>query len=113
MGAVSTFVVTPGVSGSANGTGLAARFYGPAGLAVDSSGTVYVVDQIDATIGKATLNGLVTTLAGSPGLTGSADGFWSAARFNVPVGIAVDVSGNLYIGDQANHAIRNITLVAR
>lgn len=50
----STFAGTPGSAGSANGTGSAARFSNPSGVAVDSSGNVYVADLSNHTIRKIT-----------------------------------------------------------
>src|SRR6185503_2287894 len=77
-------------SGIVDGTGNAARFNMPNAVAVDTSGNVYVADTNNHTIRKITFFGVVTTLAGSPGASGTADGTGSAARFNLPRGIAVD-----------------------
>ena len=108
-----TFTTLAGVGaasiGSADGTGSAARFYYPSGVATDSSGNVYVADSSNNTIRKITPAGVVTTLAGLAGSFGSVDGTGSAARFNDPTGVAADSSGNVYVGDSANHTIRKIT----
>src|SRR6266702_1481982 len=74
--------------GSADGTGSAARFSNPSGVATDSSGDVYVADCYNRTIRKITPAGVVTTLAGLAGSFGSADGTGSAASFNYPSGVA-------------------------
>ena len=95
-------------SGSADGTGVAASFSYPCGVAVDSSGNVYVADGNNNMIRKITSAGVVTTLAGST-TWGSADGTGAAASFGFPMGIAVDGSGNLYVGDNDNNMIRKIT----
>jgi len=108
-GAVTTFAGSPGVLGSDDGTGSAARFYYPNGMAVDSAGNVYVADTVNHTIRKITSGGLVTTLAGSPGVSGSDTGTGSAARFNYPNGVAVDGAGNVYVADTVNHTVRKIT----
>src|SRR5205814_1486332 len=108
-GVVTTLAGTPGVHGSADGTGSAAQFWQPWGIAVDSAGIVYVADQANSTIRKITPAGVVTTIAGAAGMFGSADGSGSAARFNAPDGIAVDSSGNLYVADTLNSTIRKIT----
>jgi sugar lactone lactonase YvrE len=95
--------------GSANGIGSAARFNLPTGLAVDGAGNVYVGDSGNNTIRKITPAAKVTTFAGSAGLFGSADGTGTAARFNDPLGVAVDQLGNVFVTDSANNTIRKIT----
>ncbi|MGN4154903.1 NHL repeat-containing protein, partial [Burkholderia gladioli] len=109
-GVVSTLAGSPtGASGSADGTGSAASFSGPNGIAVDSSGNVYVADTHNSIIRKITSMGEVTTLAGSAGTLGSTDGPGASARFNVPASIAVDSGGNLYVADTNNNTIRKIS----
>jgi sugar lactone lactonase YvrE len=108
-GVVSTFAGTAGAIGSADGTGSAARFDVPIGIAIDSAGNVYVADQGNSTIRKITPNGMVSTLAGAAGVVGSADGVASSARFNYPRGIAIDSTNNLYVADTSNSTIRKIT----
>jgi uncharacterized repeat protein (TIGR01451 family) len=98
---------TPGVSGSADGTGSTARFNGPYGIAVDSVNNVYVGDYNNQVIRKITPTGVVTTLAGVAGSYGIADGMGTAARFINPAGIAIASSGTLYVADSYNHEIRN------
>ena len=97
-----------GAFGSTNGTGSAARFWSPSDVAVDSTGNVYVSDTNNHTIRKVTPSGVVTTLAGTAGSTGSTDGTGSAARFNSPLGMAVDSAGNVYVADTFNHTIRKV-----
>ena len=108
-GVVSTLAGAAGESGSADGTGPAARFAGPRSLAADAAGNVFVVDTDNHTVRQITPAGVVTTLAGKAGESGKADGTGAAARFSEPRGIAVDTDGNLFIADSGNGAVRQIT----
>lgn len=97
-----------GSLGGADGTGSATSFNGPTGLAVDSSGNVYVADTNNNKIRKITPTGVVTTLAGSE-TRGNINGTGSGSRFWHPTGVALDTSGNVYVADSANNKIRKIT----
>lgn len=108
-GVVSTFAGTSGVSGSADGTGAAARFDRPSGVAVDKSGNVYVVDNGTNIIRKITATGVVTTLAGTANRVGAEDGAGPAARFRSPMDLAVDSMSNLLVTDSGNLTVRKIT----
>jgi sugar lactone lactonase YvrE len=105
-GEVSTLAGS--TQGYADGTGTAAQFDGPFGVAVDSAGTVYVTDQDNHCIRKITPAGEVSTLAGS-GTWSYADGTGTAAEFAYPSGVAVDSSGNVYVGDRSNNRVRKIS----
>jgi sugar lactone lactonase YvrE len=107
VGMVSTLAGS-GVIGSSDGTGTAASFYNPFGVAVDASGNVYVADMYNNKIRKITPAGVVSTLAGS-GSIGSTNGSGSAASFYKPQGVAVDASGNVYVADWGTIKIRKIT----
>ena len=108
-GMVTTLAGSPGVEGTADGLGSAARFYFPDSVAVDSLGNVYVADGASHTIRKINPAGLVTTLAGNAGEPGSENGPVNAARFNFPSGVAVDGAANVYVADSGNHTIRKIS----
>ncbi len=91
-----------------DGTGSTARFYRPSSVAVDRDGNVIVADAANNRIRKVTPAGVVTTLAGGPRSLGDADGTGSAARFNCPMGVAVDNAGNVFVADNFNHTIRKV-----
>lgn len=102
----STYTVVPA---QLDGKGTAARFNGPGGIAYAPTGFLYVSDTGNQIIRRVNLDGTVTTLAGEPGVWGTADGIGAVARFHSPRGICVGTDGNLYIADSFNHAIRRMT----
>ena len=108
-GAVSTLAGLAGHPGSKDGLGAAARFRNPWSVAVDGAGNLFVADMSNYTIRKITPAGVVTTVAGHAGMSGSANGFGNDARFNDPFGVAVDQNGNVYVSDSGNNTIRKIT----
>ena len=93
--------------GSNDGPPNVARFNGPAGMAVDGSGYVYVADSSNYTLRKVAPDGTVSTLAGTAGQRGTADGQGAAARFWSPQGVALDPAGNVYVVD--DRAVRKVT----
>ena len=105
---VSTFAGITGAPGHANGIGTSASFDSPVGIAVDSSGNVYVADSANDDIREISTTGVVITLAGT-GSTGFSNGTGIAASFDNPTGVAVDASGNVYVADQTNDSIRKIS----
>lgn len=107
-GNVTTLAGNAGAYGNADGDGAAARFGSPHGVAVDENGNVYVSDSGNHTIRRITPQGAVTTLAGSAGTYGFADGSGAAARFNSPGDLAIDADGNLYVIDGSS-MVRRVT----
>jgi sugar lactone lactonase YvrE len=93
-------------TGSADGTGSAARFEYPHGLALGQGGVVYVADSGNRMIRLLSADGTVTTVAGLAKAYGSADGKSGAARFANPRGVAVDGAGTVYVTDTSSRAIR-------
>jgi sugar lactone lactonase YvrE len=86
-----------------------AVFKGPAGVAIDAQGNLYVADAQDHKIRKISLQGVVSTYAGT-GAQGSNNGnAQTEATFRQPSGLALDRQGNLYVADYFNHLIRKIT----
>lgn len=90
-------------------TTFATSFNTPSGLAIDDDGNLYVADTGNNSIRKVTPDGVVTTLAGD-GTAGYVDGAAAEARFNGPIGVAVDTKGNVYVADTYNDHIRRISL---
>jgi sugar lactone lactonase YvrE len=109
---VTTIAGSPtGEAGFVDGTGTAARFAGPTGLTADLLGHLYVSENVNMTIRRIDLDtGDVTTIAGTPGIAGSADGVGGDATFAGPQGLSVDSSGNLFVADTFDATVRQIDL---
>ena len=110
-GLVSTLTGSAGASGSTDGTVTAALFYAPGGITTDGT-NLYVADTGNNTIRKIDIaSGLVSTLTGSAGVSGSTDGTGTSATFNLPFGITTDGT-NLYVADTGNSTIRKIDIAS-
>jgi sugar lactone lactonase YvrE len=107
-GTVSTYAGSAGQPGSTDASGTSAQFDQPNGLALAPNGTLYVADYGNSTIRIISPNALVSTLAGTAGSPGYLDGTGGAVQFNLPVDIALDGSGLLWVADTHNHAIRTV-----
>ncbi len=105
---MTTIAGVAGTSGSTDATGTAARFYSPQDVCIDSSGNVYVANTDGCTVRKMTPAGAVTTIGGTPLRKGSNDGVGMLARFNFPIGVAVDAQSNVFVADTYNNTIRKI-----
>jgi hypothetical protein len=111
---VTTLVGRPGEQGSEDGAGAAASFCSPSGIASDRAGNLFVADTSNYTIRNVIIaTGAVTTVAGSPGEFGNTDGAGAAARFLLPYAVVADGTGNLFVADTNNHAIRKVALPTR
>lgn len=96
-----------GQRGYFDGPALSAQFSNPLGLCADTVGNVYVVDSGNNAIRKISSTGDVTTIAGGSG-AGYVDAVGTSAKFSAPIGICIDQSGNLYVSDSKNYAVRKI-----
>jgi DNA-binding beta-propeller fold protein YncE len=103
---VSTYA--GGTAGYQDGNISAAQFEGPAAIAADASGNLYVAEA--NRVRKISATGMVTTLAG--GSFGSADGSGTSAQFILPRGFAFDQDGSLYLADIWNHRVRKLSKFA-
>lgn len=93
-------------AGDVDGTGRAAKFFYPGGLAVDATGNVYVADVGNDVIRRIAPSGAVITLAGLGGDAGAVDGTGGAVRFAGPLDLKIDAAGNLYVADSCNQVVR-------
>lgn len=105
---VTTLAGTAGQNGSDDGLGAAARFHSLYGLTIDSNSNLFAVDRSNQDIRRIAPDGAVTTLAGSPGTAGFADGTGAAAQFYGPEGISVDENDNIYVVEFFNNTVRQI-----
>lgn len=113
-GIVSTLAGTPSVAGTNDGYGSSALFTHPHGIAADTNGNLFVTDlganfTIGGTIRKISPDGMVTTIAGTPNVSGTNDGPGNSALFKMPWGIASDNNSNLFVSDTGNYTIRKLT----
>lgn len=100
-----------GSGAHADGTGAAAAFNSPLGVAADAAGTLYVADTLNQRVrAVAVASGLVSTLAGS-GAAGGEDGEAAAATFDGPAALALGARGDvLYVADAGNHRLRTVAV---
>ena len=109
-GVVSTFTGLT-LPGYVDGDATVARFNNPAAVTIDAAGNVYIADRSNNVVRKSTSAGVVTTLAGYPGSSGSGfiDAVGANAKFKTLAGIAINAAGTkLYVADRDNYAIRVI-----
>lgn len=112
QGLVTTVAGLATSFGSADGAGASARFRSPNGITIQGS-DIYISDTGNHTVRKVTSSGVVTTVAGSAGMSGAIDGEGAAARFFEPRGITVDMNGNLAVADVRNYTVRRVVAASQ
>jgi sugar lactone lactonase YvrE len=103
----------PGFAGD-GASAVTAQLYSPSGVALDATGNLYIYDTVNEIIRKVDTNGIITTIAGTPGQAGSSGdgGAATGAELNLAVGgdVALDAAGNIYISDSYNSVVRKVTV---
>jgi uncharacterized protein (TIGR03437 family) len=110
-GTISNYAGNGGAGNSGDGSAAtSAQLHGPQGLAADTFGNLYIADTMNAKVRKVSASGVIATVAGSgtPG-SGGDGGAAASAQLNLPIGVAVDSSGNLYIADFGNSRVRKVS----
>jgi len=104
---VVTTIAGTGIAGFDNGPSTTATFRAPMGVAVDALDNIYVSDFNNHSIRKITVDGTVSTIAGT-GVIGDVNGIGTTAQFYNPVDLDVDADGNIFVADYRNHKIKKI-----
>ena len=111
-GTISNYAGNGGAGSSGDGSAAtSAQLHGPEGLAVDAAGNLFIADTLNAKVRRVSAaSGVITTVAGSgtPGYGGDGSAATSA-QLNLPIGVAVDSSGNVYIADFGNSRVRKVS----
>ena len=107
-GIVTTFAGAAGKDGSADGDLSTARFRSPAELAFDRKGNLFVADSFNQTIRKISTNGIVSTVCGAAGISGTASGTNGVGKLFNPYGLAVAADGTLVVADTYNELVRAV-----
>ena len=102
-----TTIAGGGSSLGDDGPATSARLNCPSGVALDSSGNLYIADQSNNRIRKVDSSGTITTIAGGGSSLGD-DGPAVDAQLNIPYRVALDGSGNIYVADYSNNRIRKV-----
>jgi len=97
-----------GTAPAATASSAVGWFTSPTGIAVDSSGNLYVADGPNHRVSKASATGAFATFAGT-GTAGSTSGATASALLNNPFGVALDASGDLFVTDSLANIINAVT----
>jgi hypothetical protein len=101
IGVVSLLAGIPGQSGHVDGLTSSAKFQSPYGIAIDTTGLMFVSDALNHVIRMISSTGWVTTIAGQTALSQTVDGFGTSALFTFPQLVALATNGDLYVGDSS------------
>jgi len=108
---LTTYAGVNNQPGASDGPRESAQFNGPLGIGIDNrEGGVYVADSANHIVRSIRPAGTVETIVGTAGRAGAQDGPLAQARFNGPLGVAVDFQGNLFVADTGNSTIRYVDL---
>ena len=107
-GVVTTYAGQAGVDGSTDGSLRSARFRSPAEMVFDPKGNLFVADSFNQTVREITPDGVVSTVSGVPGISGTNDGVNGLGKFFNPYGLAVAVDGSLLVADTYNETVRMV-----
>ncbi|HXD92981.1 MAG TPA: hypothetical protein VNX01_07180, partial [Bacteroidia bacterium] len=111
-GIISTYAgnASAGFSGD-GGPATAAQLFQPEGVALDASGNLYIADRVNNVIRMVNTAGIISTIAGTPHSAGNGGdgGPATSAQLVGPTSVAVDVFGNIIIGDADNNTVRRIS----
>ena len=107
-GVVTTFAGAAGQDGASDGDLATARFRSPAELAFDEKGSLFVADSFNQTIRKISTNGIVSTVCGAAGISGTNSGANGAGKLFNPYGLVVAADGSLIVADTYNELVRAV-----
>jgi sugar lactone lactonase YvrE len=105
-GTVTTFTGAAGVDGATDGDLNSARFRSPAELVFDQKGNLFVADSFNQVIREISTNGMVSTVSGALGISGTNSGANGSGKFFNPYGIVVAADGSLVVADTYNELVR-------
>ncbi len=110
-GTVTTIAGELGVAGSNDGPARSAHLNSPSGIDINVKGEIFIADTGNHDIRMITSDGMLVTIAGTPGVQGFADGVAASAKFAGPVGLRIAPDGSILIADTSNNAIRRFAII--